>query len=154
MNREQRYWEEYAAAKAAALKMAAKLTAREKGYVVTATRRALTDDVRRDQSRQRRFERSFLSLEFPKDDGLPYDYSFGSREVNRLVRKLDEPFTAHRRNLRFRQALYRLRHRPKLQQTLRAIREHRHRKAILLALGIPDFVYDLRLSEIRKALGV
>ena len=31
MNREQRYWEEYAAAKAAALKMAAKLTAKEKG---------------------------------------------------------------------------------------------------------------------------
>ena len=31
MNREQRYWEEYAAAKAAAPKMAAKLTAKEKG---------------------------------------------------------------------------------------------------------------------------
>ena len=58
MNREQRHLEEYAAAKAAALKMAAKLTAKEKGYVVTATRRALTDDVRRDQTRQRRFERS------------------------------------------------------------------------------------------------
>ena len=71
MNREQRYWEEYAAAKAAAPKMAAKLTAKEKGCVVTATRRALTDDVRRDQTRQRRFERKFLSLEFPRDDGLP-----------------------------------------------------------------------------------
>ena len=31
MNREQRHWEEYAAAKAAAPKMAAKLTAKEKG---------------------------------------------------------------------------------------------------------------------------
>ena len=71
MNREQRYWEEYAAAKAAALKMAAKLTAKEKGCVVPAPRRALTDDVRRDQTRQRRFERKFLSLEFPRDDGLP-----------------------------------------------------------------------------------
>ena len=71
MNREQRYWEEYAAAKAAALKMAAKLTAKEKGYVVTATRRVLTDDVRRDQTRQRRFERKFLSLEFPRTTGYP-----------------------------------------------------------------------------------
>ena len=154
MNREQRYWEEYAAAKAAALKMAAKLTAREKGYVVTATRRALTDDVRRDQSRQRRFERSFLSLEFPKDDGLPYDYSFGSREVNRLVRHLDAPHRERLREARFAAALARLGRHPLLQETLRAIRRHRHRPAILAALGVTAGVYDLRLFKIRRILGI
>ena len=59
MNREQRYWEEYAAEKAAALKMAAKLTAREKGLVVTDTKRRLVNEAMHDQTRQRRFERKF-----------------------------------------------------------------------------------------------
>ena len=91
MNRERRYWGEYAAEKAAALKMAAKLTAREKGLVVTDTKRRLVNEAMHDQTRQRRFERKCLSLEFPKDDGLPYDYSFGNREVNRMIRALDAP---------------------------------------------------------------
>ena len=154
MNREQRYWEEYAAAKAAALKMAAKLTAKEKGCVVTATRRALTDDVRRDQTRQRRFERKFLSLEFPRDDGLPYDYSFGSREVNRPVRHLDAPHRERLREARFRAALARLGRHPLLQETLCAIRRHRRRPAILAALGITVGAYRRRFCDILRILGL
>ena len=154
MNREQRYWEEYAAAKAAALKMAAKLSAKEKGYVVTATKRALTDDVRRDQSRQRRFERRFLSLEFPKDDGLHYDYSFGSREVNRLVRHLDAPHRERLREARFAAAQARLGRHPLLQETLRAIRRHRRRPAILAVLGVTAGVYRRRFCDILRILGL
>ena len=152
MNREQRHLEEYAAAKAAALKMAAKLTAKEKGCVVTATRRALTDDVHRDQTRQRRFERKFLSLEFPRDDGLPYDYSFSSREVNRLVRHLDAPHRERLREARFRAALARLDHHPLLQETLCAIRRHRRRPAILAALGITAGAYRRRFCDILRVL--
>ena len=135
------------------LKMAAKLTAKEKGCVVTATRRALTDDVRRDQTRERRFERKFLSLEFPRDDGLPYDYSFGSREVNRLVRHLDAPHRERLREARFRAALARLGRHSLLQETLCAIRRHR-RPAILAALGITAGVYRRRFCDILRILGL
>ena len=154
MNREQRHLEEYAAAKAAALKMAAKLTAKEKGCVVTATRRALTDDVRRDLTRQRRFERRFLSPEFPKDDGMPYDYSFDSREVNRLVRHLDVPHRERLLEARFRAALVRLVRHSLPQETLCAIRRHRRRPAILAALGITAGAYRRRFCDILRILAL
>ena len=154
MNREKRYWVEYAAEKAAALKMAAKLTAREKGLVVTDTKRRLVNEAMHDQTRQRRFERKFLSLEFPKDDGLPYDYSFGNREVNRMIRALDATQREHTRELRFWNALYRLRKYPELQSTLRAIRRFRVRQKIISALKIKGEVYDMRLSRVRTLLKI
>ena len=147
-----KYWEEYHFAKKAALRMAAKLSAREKHLVVVATCRDLLDTVRHDHTRQRRFERKFLSLEFPKDDGLPYDYHFGNREVNRLVRHLDEPHREHQRKLRLWKALYRLRGRPELQTTLRAICRLRHRPSIIAELGISNETYRRRFCDITALL--
>ena len=63
------YWEERERAKKAALKMAANLSARDKGLAVSAATKGLIDDVRRDQTYQRAFERSFLSLDHPDEDG-------------------------------------------------------------------------------------
>ena len=67
------YWEEREAAKRAALKMAANLSAREKGLVVTAAKRKLINDVAHDQTQQRMFERGFLSLDRPDENGNMYD---------------------------------------------------------------------------------
>lgn len=127
MSREN-YWAEREAAKTAALKMAAKLTAREKGLVVTATKRALVNEAVHDQTLQRKFERGFLSLDATDDEGRAREYSFGSREQNRMIRKLDAPYWEHVRELRFRCALYRLRRHPELQQTLLAIHRHLRRQ--------------------------
>lgn len=153
MSREN-YWAEREAAKTAALKMAAKLTAREKGLVVTATKRALVNEAVHDQTLQRKFERGFLSLDATDDEGRAREYSFGSREQNRMIRKLDAPYWEHVRELRFWNALYRLRKHPELQTTLRAIRRFRVRQKIISALKIKGEVYDMRLSRVRTLLKI
>ena len=148
------YWEEREAAKEQALKMAAKLSAREKGLVVTATKRALVNEAVHDQTLQRKFERGFLSLDAPDKDGSPRDYSFGTREMNRLYRELDTPYWEHVRERRFWNALYRLRKYPELQNTLRAIRTFRVRQKIISALKIKGEVYEKRFQRVRKILQI
>ena len=148
------YWEEREAAKEQALKMAANLSAREKGLVVTATKRALVNEAVHDQTLQRKFERGFLSLDAPDKEGHAREYSFGSREVNRMVRELDTPYWEQVRERRFWNALYRLRKYPELQTTLRAIRTFRVRQKIISALKIKGEVYDMRLSRVRSLLQI
>ena len=122
------YWEERERAKKAALKMAANLSARDKGLVVTATRRGLANDVAHDQTNQRTFERGFLSLDHPDEDGNMWDYGDCGRDMRRTLRAIDAPYWEHVRELRFWNALYKLRDYPELQKTLRAIRRHRVRR--------------------------
>ena len=124
------YWEERERAKKAALKMAANLSARDKGLVVTATRRGLANDVAHDQTNQRSFERGFLSLDHPDEDGNMWDYGDCGRDMRRTLRAIDAPYWEHVRELRFWNALYKLRDYPELQKTLRAIRRHRVRRKI------------------------
>ena len=124
------YWEERERAKADALKMAANLSARDKGLVVTATRRGLANDVAHDQTNQRSFERGFLSLDHPDEDGNMWDYGDCGRDMRRTFRAIDAPYWEHVRELRFWNALYKLRDYPELQKTLRAIRRHRVRRKI------------------------
>ena len=66
---EARYWEEYDAAKSAALKMAAKLSAREKGLMVRARHCNMKDEAQHDRTRQRLFEQSMVSLDRPDENG-------------------------------------------------------------------------------------
>ena len=138
----------------AALRMAAELSNQERGYLVRSVANALADEVRHDQTLQRRFERSFLSLDAPDEDGNMREYSFGSREMNRMVRELDAPYREHVRELRFRRALWKLRAHPALCHTLRAIRTHRRRKRIIAALGLARETYRQRLTELMRAFGV
>ena len=86
------YWEERERAKADALKMAAQLSAREKGTVVLGVNRGMCDDARHDQTQQRTFERSFLSLDAPDEDGNMWDYGDCGRAMRRMFRDLDAPF--------------------------------------------------------------
>ena len=148
------YWEERERAKKAALKMAANLSARDKGLVVTATRRGLVNDVAHDQTNQRSFERGFLSLDHPDEDGNMWDYGDCGRDMRRTLRAIDAPYWEHVRELRFWNALYKLRNYPELQKTLRAIRRHRVRRKNFSALKIGANVYRERFSRLTKILGI
>ena len=148
------YWEERERAKKAALKMAANLSARDKGLVVTATSRGLANDVAHDQTNQRSFERGFLSLDHPDEDGNMWDYGDCGRDMRRTLRAIDAPYWEHVRELRFWNALYKLRDYPELQKTLRAIRRHRVRRKIFSALKIGAETYRRRFFDLTQILGI
>ena len=145
------YWEERERAKADALKMAARLSAREKGLVVAAARRGLANDAARDQTRQRRFERSFLSLDRPDADGDLYDYGDCGRAVRRMMRALDAPYRERVRDLRFRAALERIP--PDWRAMLKLIRARRPRTEIMRRCGISRATYFRRLACLCATFG-
>lgn len=148
------YWEARERAKADALKMASNLSARDKGLAVSAATKGLIDDVRRDQTYQRAFERSFLSLDHPDEDGNMWDYGDCGRDMRRTLRAIDAPYWEHVRELRFWNALYKLRDYPELQKTLRAIRRHRVRRKIFSALKIGAETYEKRFRRVREILEI
>ena len=86
---EAKYWEEYDAAKKAALKMAARLSAKEKGLMVRALHCDMKDEAEHDQTWQRAFEQTMLSLDRPDEDGNLYDYGDCGRAAKRIFRKMD-----------------------------------------------------------------
>ena len=153
---EARYWEEYDAAKSASLKMAAKLSAREKGLMVRALHCNMKDEAQHDRTRQRLFEQSMVSLDRPDENGDLYDYGDCNRAARRMFRELDAPVHEHFRKLRLRQALYRLRKYPELQATLKAIYKYRFlpRQKIFSALKIRGETYEMRLSRVREILKI
>ena len=159
---EAKYWEEYAAAKSAALKMAAKLSAREKGLMVRALHCNMKDEAQHDRTRQRLFEQSMVSLDHPDEDGNLYDYGDCGRAAKRIFREMDaeyrekviEPYRKYQRELRFKAALYQLRNHPELQATLRAIRLHKKKEKIFSALKIGAETYEMRLSRVREILKI
>ena len=159
---EARYWEEYDAAKSAALKMAAKLSAREKGLMVRALHCNMKDEAQHDRTRQRLFEQSMVSLDRPDENGDLYDYGDCNRAARRMFRELDaeyrekviEPYREHQRNLAFWRALHALKDHPELQTTLRAIRRYRVREKIFSALKIRGETYEKRLFRVREILKI
>ena len=159
---EAKYWEEYDAAKSAALKMAAKLSAREKGLMVRALHCNMKDEAQHDRTRQRLFEQSMVSLDRPDENGDLYDYGDCNRAARRMFRELDaeyrekviEPYREHQRNLAFWRALHALKDHPELQTTLRAIRRYRVREKIFSALKIRGETYRRRFSDLTKILKI
>ena len=159
---EAKYWEEYDAAKSAALKMAAKLSAREKGLMVRALHCNMKDEAKHDRTRQRLFEQSMVSLDRPDENGDLYDYGDCNRAARRMFRELDaeyrekviEPYREHQRNLAFWRALHALKDYPELQTTLRAIRRYRVREKIFSALKIRGETYEKRLFRVREILKI
>ena len=146
------YWAEREAAKAAALRMAAKLSVREKGTVALSVKRSFANDAEHDNTLQRKFERGFISLDSPDEDGRLYDYGDCGREMRKMLRDLDGPYREHVREQRFAAALDALDGHPELQRTLRAIRRHRERRQIAAALGIPPETYAKRFTRICQIL--
>lgn len=143
-----RYWAEREAAKRAALKMAAKLSAREKGTVVLGVNRGMCDEARHDQTQQRSFERTFLSLDCPDDDGNLYDYGDCGREMRRTLRSLDAPFRERIRDLRFAAALERV---PEAWHPLLGmIRDRIPRAEIMRQCCISRATYFRRIEAMRQ----
>jgi hypothetical protein len=153
---EAKYWEEYDKAKKAALKMAAKLSAKEKGTMVRSLHCDMKDEARHDRTRQRLFEQSMVSLDRPDENGDLYDYGDCNRAARRMFREIDAPVHEHFRRLRLRQALYRLRKYPELQATLKAIFKYRFlpRQKIFSALKIRGETYEKRLFRVREILKI
>ena len=120
---------------------------------------AAVDEVRHDQTRQRQFEQKFLSTDWVNEYEDTLKVCDGGREVEKLIAHLDEPYFGrleearlHRRELRFRQAIYALRDYPALQKTLHAIRRFRRREKIFSALKIRHETYRKRFSDLTKIL--
>ena len=130
------------------------MTAREKNLVRRAERFAAANACAHDQTRQRRFERRFLSLDCPDADGNLYDYGDCGRAAKRMFRELDAAYRERIREHRFQSAIWKLRHHPELQKTLRAIRRYRKREKIFSALKIGANVYRERFSQLTKILGI
>ena len=154
---EAKYWEAYDKAKQEALKMAAQLSAKEKGLMVTALKRGMINEAEHNENtRQGKFEESFHSLDFPYENGVRYDYNEGCISANRLYYNLDEPYRERRRWLKIRRALYKLRRYPELQATLKAIFKYRFqpRQKIISALKIRGGPYEMRLSRVREILKI
>ena len=160
MNSEAKYWEAYDKAKQEALKMAAQLSAHEKGVMIRALHCDMKDEAKHDQTRQRTFEQNMLSLDHPDEDGNLYDYGDCNRAAKRMFREMDaeyrekviEPYRQHKRDLAFWRALHALKDHPELQTTLRAIRRYRVREKIFSALKIGAETYEKRFSELSKIL--
>ena len=157
-----KYWEAYDKAKKDALKMAAKLSAREKGLMVRTLHCNMKDEAQHDRTRQRLFEQSMVSLDRPDENGDLYDYGDCNRAARRMFRELDaeyrekviEPYREHQRNLAFWRALHALKNYPELQTTLRAIRRYRVREKIFSALKIRGETYEKRLFRVREILKI
>lgn len=161
------YWEERDQAKKSALKMAANLSAREKGTVVLGVDRGMRDEARHDKTRQRKFERGFLSLDVPDEDGDMRDCGDGGRAMCAMIRTIDAEINEFLRELRFAAALDALDGHPELQRTLTAIRDHYRprrqqiavpnhqlggRQQIAAALGISVATYAKRFTRICQIL--
>ena len=154
---EAKYWEAYDKSKQEALKMAAQLSAHEKGVMVTALKRGMINEAEHNENtRQGKFEESFHSLDFPYENGVRYDYNEGCISANRLYYNLDEPYREWRRWRKIRRALYKLRRYPELQATLKAIFKYRFqpRQKIISALKIRGETYEMRLSRVREILKI
>ena len=154
---EAKYWEAYDKAKQEALKMAAQLSAKEKGLMVTALKRGMINEAEHNENtRQGKFEESFHSLDFPYENGVRHDYNEGCISANRLYYNLDEPYRERRRWLKIRRALYKLRRYPELQATLKAIFKYRFqpRQKIISALKIRGETYRKRFSDLTQILKI
>ena len=124
------------------------------GLVAQSERFAAAEAARRAQTRQGRFEAAMLSLDRPDANGNLRDYGDCGRAARRMFRELDAAYREHVRELRFWNALYKLRDFPELQKTLRAIRRYRVRQKIFSALQIGAGTYRERFSQLTKILKI
>ena len=101
------------------------------------------NEARDDQTRQRRFERKFLSLDMPDSEAARCDWSDNGRTVRRLLFALDDPFRRRRREACVRRAAARL---PRQSVWLRPLlwavyRNGSDRARTMAELGIPKRSY-------------
>jgi len=130
------------------------MTRHEKNLVRRAEKFCRASEYRHDQTRQRRFERTFLSLDRPDENGNLFDYGDCGWAMRQMLRTIDAPIVERIRDLRFAAARKKLAGYPVLRETLTAIRRFRSRKRIVAALGIPAGTYAKRFTRICRILGI
>lgn len=104
------------------------------------------DECRHDQTKQRKFEKTFLSTDWRNKNGDSFDYGDYCKSIRKLLYKLDAYWIRRRRKERFEAACNALEDKPKLQETLLAIKKYRKREKIIKALHITKEVYRARLK--------
>ena len=129
------------------------MTAHEKRLVRRTERFCRVNEFLHDQTRQRKFERCFLSLDCLDANGDPRDYGDCGRAARRMFFALDARYRELVRERRFAAALDALDGNPELQRTLNAIRRHRKRGRIAAALGVSPEAYAKRFARICRILG-
>ena len=157
MNSEAKYWEAYDKAKQEALKMAAQLSAHEKGVMVTALKRGMINEAEHNENtRQGKFEESFHSLDIPYDDGKPRVFNDGCISANQLYYNLDWPYREWRRWRKMEKALDKLQEYPMLWLTLAAIYVYRFdsREEICSVLRISEQTYRQRFHRVTQILKI
>ena len=121
------------------------MTRKEQNLVRRAEKFGKANEYAHDQTRQRAFERRFLSLSYPDAKGDLRDYGDCGRAARRLFRDLDAPYRAHVRELRFRAALEKLPE--EWRPMLRMLRERRPRAEIMRRFQISRATYFRRLAS-------
>ncbi len=108
-----------------------------------AERDRIADEARHDQTRQRRFERSFESRDLPDSKAARFAASDNGRGVRRVVREVDRAVLENARTARINQASARLpRSSPFLRKLLWAIyRNGKNREETMAELGIAKSTY-------------
>ena len=151
-----KFWEAYDKAKRDTLKMAANLSAREKGQAVQRVHWDMINEARHNATGQGMQDTGCLSLDHPDEDGNLYDYGDCNRAAKRMFREMDEAVNEHFRWLKLRRALYKLRRHPELQATLKAIFRYRFqpRQKIISALKIGGGTYRERFSRLTQVLKI
>ena len=113
------------------------------GYLRIAERNRRVNEAKHDQTRQRRFERNFLSRDLPDSKAAPADASDGGRLTARLVEEIDAPTRRERQIAAVNLAAAKLPRRSGwLRKLLWAIfRNGRNRELTMRELHLPKWQY-------------
>ena len=113
------------------------------GYLRIAERNRRANEAKHDQTRQRQFERNFLSRDLPDSKAARADASDGGRLTARLVEGLDAPTRRERQIAAINAAAAKLPRRSGwLRKLLWAIfRNGRNRELTMLELHLPKRTY-------------
>ena len=124
------------------------MTTHEQNLLRRAERCRRANEYAHDQTRQRRFEQSFLSADCcPDEVGDPYDYGDCGRSARRMFREIDAPVVERIRELRFAAAIEAV---PKeWRKMLRLIRQGVPRITIWRLCRISRATYFRRLEAMR-----
>ena len=113
------------------------------GYLRIAERNRRVNEAKHDQTRQRRFERNFLSRDLPDSKAARADASDGGRLTARLVEEIDAPTRRERQIAAVNLAAAKLPRRSGwLRKLLWAIfRNGRNRELTMRELHLPKWQY-------------
>ena len=124
------------------------MTSHETNLVRRAEKFSRANEVAHDQTRQRRFERGFLSLDRPDENGVMWDYGDCGRAMRRMFRDIDAPYREHVREQRFAAMLEYVPE--EWRRMLEMVRDRVPREDVMQACGISRATYYRRVETMRR----